>query len=114
MVLVVDIRHWLLPNGDPDPRLRRQVLRHAPLIEYGATLSPGYTRETLVECSHRPGRKPCPGLLWVFKLDDGTIEATCVVCKDQQIFISGWEETTWAEGPMEPVPVPTMNAVKTS
>lgn len=114
MVCVVDIRDWLLPNGQPHPRLRRQVLRHAQLIEYGAPLSPGYTRETLVQCSRRPGRKPCPGLLWVFKLDDGTIEAACVTCKDEQIFISGWEHTLWAEGPMEPVRVPKLRDVKTS
>jgi hypothetical protein len=105
MVLVVDIRHWLLPNGDPHPRLRRQVLRIARLIEYGGQLEVGYTRETLIECSRRPNRAPCPGLLWVFKIQDGTIEATCMICKNERIHISGWQETEWADGPMAPVPV---------
>jgi hypothetical protein len=105
MVLVVDIRHWLLPNGDAHPSLRTRVLRIARLIEYGGPLPPRHARETLVECSRRPRRKQCPGLLWVAKLDNGALEAHCELCNDETIHISGWDETIWAEGPMPPVPL---------
>ena len=69
-ILVVDIRHWLddagqLPEGPV--RLRQQALRIARLIEYAATLRPKTMGETPVECSRRPGRKRCMGLLWVEK-----------------------------------------------
>jgi len=48
-------------------------------------------------------RRACEGLLWVSKLDAHTIEAVCLVCQREHLLISGWEETLWAEGPMEPV-----------
>jgi hypothetical protein len=99
----VDIRDWLEPNGDPHPRLRRQALRMARLIEYGGPLQQGQMRETLVECSRRSKRRPCPGLLWVTKGAEDTIEAHCALCRNEEVYISGWQETIWAEGPMEPV-----------
>ena len=105
MTLVVDIRHWLDANGDPDPRLRRQVLRIARLIEYGGPLEPGQTRETLIECTRRPGQKSCLGLLWVAKTGDGRIDAFCRVCGQERIYVSGWQDTDWATRPMEPVTI---------
>jgi hypothetical protein len=101
MNLVVDIRHWLDEHGNPVPQLRRQVLRIARLIEYGGPLMPRYTRETLIECSRRPGRKPCQGLLWVEKTDDDRIDAFCRICDRERTLISGWQDTDWADGPME-------------
>lgn len=105
MVFVVDIRDLLDEHGYPAQPTRRRGLRLARLIEYGGPLTPRHTRETLVECSRRPRRKPCEGLLWVVKTDDHRIEAFCPVCKQELIVISGWEETDWAEGPMEPAPL---------
>ncbi|MGE0867549.1 MAG: hypothetical protein AB7P03_03240 [Kofleriaceae bacterium] len=48
-------------------------------------------------------RRPCPGLLWVQKLDERTIEAYCLSCRREHLLISGWELTEWADGPMEPL-----------
>jgi hypothetical protein len=105
MVLSVDIRDWLDERGEL-PRVNhqifRQALRVAQLIEAGGPLDTGQFRETLVPCSCRPNRKPCLGLLWVEKSDDERIWAYCVSCKREEIWISGWQETLWAEGPMEP------------
>lgn len=101
--LSVDIRDWLDANGNPVPALRRRALRIARLIEYGGPLDPGQTRETLVECACRPSRKACPGLLWVSKTADHRLEAHCLVCRGEYIAIAGWQETDWADGPMEPV-----------
>ena len=82
-MLVVDIRHWLTPDlslPTDNLRLRRQVLKIARLVEYGGPLPPGHTRETLVECSRRPNRQQCLGLLWVTKQDVETIFAHCLIC----------------------------------
>jgi len=103
VTLVVDIRHWLTEDGEPVLALRRRVLRLARLIEYGGPLKVGQARETLVECTMRPGRKSCLGLLWVLKREDGRIDALCNVCKGDQVIISGWEATEWAKGPMDPI-----------
>ena len=108
MKRVVDVWDLLkkdgsLPEGPPNKRAA--ALRLARLIEYGGPLEAGHCRETLVECTRQPGRKRCPGLLWVTKLPDGTIQAGCMVCKHDEVHVSNWEETTWADGPMEPVRV---------
>lgn len=108
MTLVVDIRHWLDKNQnlpDHDLRLRRNALRIASFIEYGGPLKRKDGRETLLPCKRRPGRKPCLGLMWVMKRDDDYIEAFCFVCKDTEAVVTGWQETEWAEGPMEPAPM---------
>ena len=107
-MLVVDPWHWLREDGslpDAPPRLRANALKVARLIEYGGPLEPGHCRETLVECGKRPGRRPCPGLLWVTKLPDNAIHAECMVCRQDEVHISNWEETEWADGPMEAVRV---------
>jgi hypothetical protein len=103
--MVVDIRHWLDEAGQPAGPVRRQALRIARLIEYGGPLQARQFRQTLVECSRRVQRKPCEGLLWVEKQQDGRIVAFCRMCEKEEIYISGWEETEWADGPMEPFSV---------
>ncbi len=107
MLRVVNPHHWLDERGDPpldNARIRRQVLRIARLIEYGGPLASGESRETLVECSMRPGRKPCPGLLWVVKVENDDIYCYCMSCKRDEVLIHDWQDTIWAEGMMEPVP----------
>lgn len=105
MQLSVDIRDWLNDHDEPaTSELRPRVLRIARLIEYGGPLKPGETRLTLVECSRRPGRKACEGLLWVTKTDDDYLVATCPTCEDESITISGWQDTLYAAGPPEPLP----------
>ncbi len=43
--------------------------------------------------------------MWVVKTEDNGIVAQCVVCKTEEAFIHNWQETEWANGMMEPVPV---------
>lgn len=108
-MLIVNIRHWLDAQNDiplRPARLRRNALRVAQLIEYGGPLEVGEMRETLVQCTKRPKGRPCPGLLWVAKQEDQRIYAFCVGCRRDELVISGWEDTRWADGMMEPVPVP--------
>jgi hypothetical protein len=108
-VYVTRATHFLaddggLPDSD-DTRVRKAALRVAGLIEAGGPLRVGQMRETLVACDRRIERKPCPGLLWVRKADDGRIHAWCFVCRRWEMWLSDWEDTEWAEGPMEAVPV---------
>ncbi len=105
MITVVNPWDWLEPDGSLplEPRLRKRVLRVAQCIEYGGPLARGESRETLIPCRRRPGRKSCLGLLWVLKREDDAILAFCVACKSDEFLISKWEDTDWADGPMEPV-----------
>lgn len=108
MTLIVDIRDWLEQNQnlpDHNARLRRNALRIAAFIEYGGLLKRRDGRETLIACKRRPGRRPCLGLMWVMKRDDDRIEAFCFVCKDTEAIVSGWQDTDWADGPMEAAPM---------
>ena len=108
-MLVVHIQDWLDDNGNiplKPAAIRRNAIRVAQLIEYGGPLEVGQTRETLVPCSRRPGRKLCPGMLWVAKEPDDRIYAYCITCQKDEVVISGWQETLWADGMMEPVALP--------
>ena len=103
MNLTVDIRHWLDDYGEPAEPVRRKALWIARMIEYAGPLKPGFSRETLIECTMRPKRRACRGLLCVAKMSDGRIDAWCRSCDQVNVWISGWEETYWANGPMEPL-----------
>jgi len=108
-MLVVNIGDWLGENGDvplKPERLRRNAVRVAQIIEYGGPLEPGQMRETLLMCSKRPQRMACTGLLWVAKKEDDTIYAYCPVCRRDETVVSGWKDTLWADGMMEPLSVP--------
>lgn len=105
MTMIVDIRHWLDERGElpiDNLHVRRRALRIAQLIEAGGPLERGQVRETLVACSLRPNRKQCLGLLCVEKTKDERIWAYCLSCQREEILITGWQETMWANGPMEP------------
>jgi hypothetical protein len=106
-MLVVNPHHWLAEDGslpDAPPRLRRAALRVAQLIEAGGPLALLHARETLHPCPKRPGGTPCPGLTWVVKREEG-LHAFCPTCRADEALIHHWEDTLWADGPMEPVPV---------
>jgi hypothetical protein len=106
-VVTVNPRHWLNEDGSfpEEPRLRKQALRVAQCIEYGGPLKRGQSRETLLACQRRPGGKACLGLLWVLKQNDDAIHAFCVGCQSDEYLIYEWQDTDWADGPMEPIDV---------
>jgi hypothetical protein len=43
--------------------------------------------------------------MWVVKTADDDILAHCMACKTEEAVIHNWQETEWAEGMKEPVPV---------
>ena len=106
-MLVVDPHHWLTEDGDfPDnPRVRNRMLRVAALIEYGGPLPKMHGRETLLPCLRRPGGKACKGLLVVIKREDEALRAFCPTCGKDEFWITNWQDTLWAEGPMPPMEV---------
>jgi hypothetical protein len=106
-MLVVDPHHWLMEDGSiptHDLRLRRNILRVARFIEYGGPLEPGEYQQTLIECARKPGRKPCLGLMVVMKTKDDTLLGFCPKCGVEEVLISNWQDTRWAEG----APLPLM------
>lgn len=106
-MLVVDPWHWLNEDGSlpqDNPRLFRKILRVAQVIEYGGTLKPGEMRETLLQCTKRPARRQCPGLMWVTKTPADELIAFCMTCKNDEMMVHNWQDTDWAEGMMEAVP----------
>jgi len=108
MTLYVDPWHWLMPDGsfpEDNLRLRRNILKIARVIEYGALLRKKEGRETLIECTKRPNRKQCTGLLWVLKRPDSSLILFCPVCQTEHMVVNNWEETMWSVGQAMPVPV---------
>lgn len=107
MTLVVNINDWLVDDDIPagPPRLRRNALRIARFIEYGAPLPQLHGRETLIVCKQRPRRIRCSGWMWVVKQNDDRIQVHCPTCHEVEAVISGSQETLWSDGPMEPVPM---------
>jgi len=109
MVRHVDIGHWLDSYGDlptDDPKRHSEALRLAQLVEAGALLEPGELREALVACTKRVDGKRCLGLMWVEKRADDQLHAYCRTCARDELFITGWQDTRWANGPMLPLSDP--------
>lgn len=109
-MLVVDPWHWLDKDGYflvENPVLYRRMLRIARFIEYGGPLEKHEMRETLIECTRRPKKKQCLGLMWVVKTEDDGILAHCMACGNEEAYVHNWQQTEWAGGMMEPVPAMT-------
>ena len=107
MTLVVDPWHWLTLAGEIPagrPRLRRNVLNVARVVEYGATLSRGQFRETLLECSNRLRGARCQGLLWVEKRTDDSLLAFCPKCTADHLLVHNWQGTRWSNGQASATP----------
>ncbi len=103
-MLVVDPWHWLNQDGSlpcDQPGLFRKALRIAQVIEYGGTLARGTARDTLLQCTRRPARKRCTGLLWVTRTPNDELVAFCTVCKHDEVMVHNWQDTVWADGMME-------------
>lgn len=92
-MLVSDVRHFLeLPDEAPGPA--RKLGQHLTSIVRAATAeAAGQEWITALPCQRRPGRRPCPGHIAVFRADlPGPIEWWCDTCGDDGR-ISGWEDS---------------------
>ena len=92
-MFVADLRHFLdLPMDVPSPA--RRMAEQLTLIVRAATAGDaGVPWVSALPCRRRPGRRPCPGHLGVFRTDvPATIEWRCTSCGDEGV-ISGWDRS---------------------
>jgi hypothetical protein len=108
-IIVVDASHWLGEDGtlpvDGPNELYRNALRVAQCIEYGGPLPTRSAVLSLIPCRRRPGGKACRGTMVVAKTDRDELYVACPACESEEFLISNWQDTVWAEGIREPVPL---------
>ncbi len=89
-VLVVDLRHWLLPNGDLAPQAR--LAPHIAMVVECATICFGDGMTAMV-CRHRDTRRRCRGQVCIATKNDA-IDWCCNLCDDAGV-ITGWRGSRW-------------------
>lgn len=89
-MIVVDLRHWLLPSGDLYPAAK--LAPHVALVVECATVVLE-TGITAMACRHREGRRRCPGHILV-GMDGESIAWSCIACGDDGV-VSGWSGSSW-------------------
>lgn len=107
--IVINAADWLAEDGDlpydGPPELFRNALRMAQCIEYGGPLPMATFIPTLIQCRWRPDGVACRGTLTVAKTELDVIESLCLLCRREEFVITNWQDTLWAEGPPEPLPL---------
>lgn len=106
-MFVSDLRHFLdLPDNAPAPA--RRIAEHLILIVRAATAGDAGLRwVSALTCRRRPGRRPWPGHLTVFRSDvPPSIEWQCTSCGDEGV-ISGWEHSPFDLRPHTAEPGPS-------
>lgn len=113
-MFVSDLKHFLdMPDHAPGPA--RRLGEQLSLIVRAATAGPGGARwVSAVRCRRRPGHRPCPGHLAVFRLDaTAPIRWSCPDCGDEGT-ISGWEDSPFDLRRVRPVLASVTHAVVVS
>lgn len=92
-MFVSDLRHFLdVPDDAPGPA--RRMADHLGCVVRAATAGKAGTAwESALRCNRRPGNRPCPGHIAVFRADlPAPIDWRCTSCGDDGV-ISGWEDS---------------------
>lgn len=93
---ITDITHF---EGLP-PKLAKgpagRIARYfGSIVSAASVVDIGMWRDATIRCRRRPGRKPCPGHILVYRQGHSApIEWHCSSCDDQGV-ISNWKESTW-------------------
>lgn len=92
-MFVSDLRHFLdLPDDAPGPA-RKMAEQLGNVVRAATAAEAGTAWVSALPCRRRPGRRPCPGRIIVFRPDlPARIEWRCTCCGDEGV-ISGWEGT---------------------
>lgn len=92
-MFVSDLRHFLdLPDDAPGPA-RKMAEQLGDVVRAATAAEAGTAWVSALPCRRRPGRRPCPGRIIVFRPDPpARIEWRCTCCGDEGV-ISGWEGT---------------------
>jgi hypothetical protein len=92
---IVDLRHYLTPNGamaEMPPRARILAEYFAAIV-FDATAS--LDDPPTVRCRRRPRHQRCPGIVVSYpSAEEDGISWYCPLCHDNGI-IRGWEGTFW-------------------
>jgi hypothetical protein len=92
-MFVSDLRHFLdMPDDAPGPA--RKMAEYLSSVVRAATAGKaGAAWVSALACRRRPGNRPCPGHIAVFRADlPAPIEWRCTSCGDEGL-ISGWEDS---------------------
>lgn len=92
---VADLRHFLdLSPSTPGPA-RRLAEQLGGIARAATAGDAGNAWPSALPCRRRPGRRPCPGRITVFRPEPpAEIRWQCDVCGDQGV-ISGWEDSPY-------------------
>lgn len=92
-MFVSDLRHFLdMPDDAPGPA-RKMAEQLGNVVRAATAAEAGAAWVSALPCRRRPGRRPCPGRIAVFRPDlPARIEWRCTSCGDEGV-ISGWEGT---------------------
>lgn len=89
-MLVADLRHFLdMPDDAPMPA-KRLGLQLSAIVRAASARPTGSGARSAIGCTRRPGRRPCEGLIMVFRRTSGEIAWSCDACGDEGS-ICGWE-----------------------
>jgi hypothetical protein len=99
----VDLKHILDKTGDiaaaegPQRKLAEHFLS---IVAAATTPFDMITPLPVVKCRRRPGRKPCPGEIYIeMHPDTAAIVWSCTICDDNG-YISNWRGCLWDLGSM--------------
>lgn len=96
MLLVVDPHHWLDEDGgysEANKRLWKKLDRIGIFISFGCDLEPLHGRPTLAKCKARG----CGCFMFVARTNDERLLGFCPMCGKEEMLISNWRSTFWAE-----------------
>ncbi len=90
-MFVSDLRHFLdMPDDAPGPA-RKMAEQLGNVVRAATAAEAGAAWVSALPCRRRPGRRPCPGRIAVFRPDvSARIEWRCTSCGDEGV-VSGWE-----------------------
>src|ERR1700687_444684 len=90
-MFVSDLRHFLdMPDDAPGPA-HRMAEPLGSVVRAATAGKAGTAWVSALTCRRRPGNRPCPGHIAVFRADlPAPIEWQCTSCGDEGV-ISGWE-----------------------
>lgn len=95
-MLVVDPHHWLDENGfypTEAPQLWKKLDRIGLFVSSGCDLQPRHGRPTVAKCKARS----CGCSMFVARTQDDQLLAFCPICRKEEMLISNWRDTFWAE-----------------
>ena len=89
-MFVSDLRHFIDMPEDALGPARKMADHLGSIVKAATATKTGTAWETALPCRRRPGNRPCPGHIVVFRPDlPATIDWRCSSCDDEGV-ISGW------------------------